>query len=354
MGIVYTKDLLPGMVVAQDVMNLNNQLIIANNTTLTEFLIDQLKASSILEVNVAGPITSVPSDNESYYEKITHSKSFRQFKEKFSDNTKSLKSAMDTILDGNKPIDSDNLITQTKQMVSPKATSIEIFDMIHNMRSYDDSTYAHCMNVALICRVMAKWLDLSDEDTEVLTLCGLLHDIGKVKISDAILQKPGKLTDEEYEIIKSHSQEGYNILLNQNMDERIKTVALQHHERCDGSGYPNHLDASQISDFSKLVAIADVYDAMTSARVYRKGLCPFKVISIFEEEGLQKYDPQFILTFLERIGSSYMNNNVRLSDGRIGEVVMINKNNLSRPMVKVGDEYVDLSKQLSLEIDEII
>jgi len=354
MGIVYTNDLLPGMVVDSDIFSISNQLIIAQNTTLTDFLIDQIKANSIAEVNVAGPITSVPTGKESYSEKITHSKAFRQFKEKFSDNTKQLQNTMADILDSNKPIDSEALVSQTKNMVPARATSIEIFDMIHNMRSYDDSTYAHCMNVALICRVMAGWLSLSEEDTEVLTLCGLLHDIGKIGISDSIVKKPGKLTDEEYDIIKGHSQKGYDILANQDIDERVKLTALQHHERCDGSGYPNSLQADEIIDFAKLVAIADVYDAMTSARVYRQGLCPFKVISIFEEEGLQKYDPQFILTFLERIGSSYINNNVRLSDGRIGEVVLINRNRLSRPTVKVGDEYVNLSKKADIEISEII
>lgn len=353
MGIVYTKDLLPGMVVASDVYSLSNQLIIASNTTLTDFLIDQLKASSIPEVNVAGPITSIPSKDESYSEKVTHSKSFRKFKEKFSDNTALLQEAMANILD-DKEINSKELIQQTTNMIPERATSIEIFDMIHNMRTYDDSTYAHCVNVALICRVMAGWLNLSDEDTEVLTLCGLFHDIGKVNIPEEVIKKPGKLTPEEFDIVKSHAQKSYDILKDKDIDERIKLTALQHHERCDASGYPNALSAVEITKFAKLVAIADVYDAMTSARVYRKGLCPFKVISIFEEEGLQKYDPQYILTFLERIGSSYMNNNVRLSDDRIGEVVMINRNNLSRPMIRIGEEYVDLSKRLDLEIVEIV
>ncbi len=353
MGIVYTKDLLPGMVVASDIITLSNQLIIAANTTLTDFLIEQLKTNSISEVNVVGPITSVPSGNESYSEKITHSKNFRVFKEKFSDNTEILHGAMDDLL-SDKPVDTKKLIAQTGDMIPARATSIEIFDMIHNMRSYDDSTYAHCMNVALICHVMAGWLHLSKEDSEVLVLAGLLHDIGKIGIPDEVIKKPGKLTPEEFNIMKSHSQKGFDILKHQNLDERVKLTALQHHERCDGSGYPNGLSAVEITEFAKLVAIADVYDAMTSARVYRKGLCPFKVISIFEEEGLQKYDPQYILTFLERIGSSYMNNNVRLSDGQVGEVVMINRNNLSRPMIKIGDDYIDLSKRLDVEITEII
>ena len=353
MGIVYTKELLPGMVVASDIITPSNQLIIASNTTLTDFLIEQLKLNSITEVDVKGHITTVSSENASYSEKVTSSENFRIFKEKFSSNSKQLETAMSHIIN-NQQADLDDLVVQINQMTPVGATSIEIFDMIHNMRSFDDSTYAHCLNVALICRVMAGWLHLSDEDTDILTLSGLLHDIGKVGISDDILNKPGKLTSEEFDIMKSHSQKGYDILKNQNIDERVKLTALQHHERCDGSGYPSTLHSDNIIKFAKLIAIADVYDAMTSARVYRKGLCPFKVISIFEEEGLQKYDPKYILTFLERIGSAYINNNVRLSDGRVGEVVMINSNTLSRPMIKIGEEYVNLAKNVDIEISDII
>ena len=251
-------------------------------------------------------------------------------------------------------LDEASLLNQSETLVDPQATTIEIFDMIHNMRQYDDSTYAHCINVSLICRIMAKWLNFNAEDTNVLTLCGLLHDIGKLSIPDSIVKKPDKLTAEEYELIKTHTIRGYETLSKQNIDKRIINSALMHHERCDGSGYPNGLHGNQIDEFAKIVAIADVYDAMTAARVYRGPQCPFKVITIFEEEGLQKYDPHYILTFLERIVSSYMNNSVKLSDGRIGEVIMINPGKLSKPMVRIGNDYIDLSKKPDLWIEELV
>ena len=102
------------------------------------------------------------------------------------------------------------------------------------------------------------------------------------------------------------------------------------------------------------MSIADVYDAMTSARVYRGPLCPFKVISIFETEGLQKYDPEYILVFLEYIVNTYMNNRVRLSNGMIGEIVLINKLSLSRPLVHCGNQYIDLYHERGITIEEII
>ena len=127
-----------------------------------------------------------------------------------------------------------------------------------------------------------------------------------------------------------------------------------HHEKCDGTGYPLGLKGTKIDYFSRLVAIADVYDATTSARVYRGPLCPFKVIELFEQEGFEKYDTHMIIVFLENIVNTYMNNQVRLSNGKIGEIVFINKMHLAFPMVKCGDEFIDLSIDKDIHIEAII
>jgi HD-GYP domain-containing protein (c-di-GMP phosphodiesterase class II) len=127
-----------------------------------------------------------------------------------------------------------------------------------------------------------------------------------------------------------------------------------HHERCDGTGYPNGLVSHEIEPFAKLIAIADVYDAMTCARVYRGPLCPFEVISLFETEGYLKYDTKYLLTFLEGIVQTYINNNVRLSNKMEGEIVLINKFDLSRPVIMVGDEFIDLSRHRDLYIEALV
>jgi HD-GYP domain-containing protein (c-di-GMP phosphodiesterase class II) len=169
-----------------------------------------------------------------------------------------------------------------------------------------------------------------------------------------ILAKPHKLTDYEYNIIKTHTIKGYQLLREYPLDIRVKYAALMHHERCDGSGYPNGFKADQIDDFAKIVGIADVYDAMTSNRRYRKAICPFDVVESFEKEGFLKFAPGFLMVFMERIVQAYLHNTVRLSDGREGEVIMINKLSLSRPVVRVGSDFVDLSKNHSITIDAII
>lgn len=122
-------------------------------------------------------------------------------------------------------------------------------------------------------------------------------------------------------MIKTHTIEGYKILQNQPVNDHIKNAALMHHERCDGSGYPFGLTGNRIDKFAKIVSIADVYDAMTAARVYRGPLCPFTVIDIFEKEGLQKYESEYILCFLKNVVLTYIGQRVRLTNGQEGDVV---------------------------------
>ena len=220
-----------------------------------------------------------------------------------------------------------------------------MFDMLYNMRSITDSVYAHCLNVALISRMIGRWLKLERHDLDVLTAAGLIHDIGKLCIPEEVLNKPGALTDEEFALIRQHPKLGYDVLKNQHsLDPRIKKAALMHHERSDGSGYPSGVTEDFIDNYAMIVAIADVYDAMTAARAYRAPLCPFEVISNFEKDGFQKYNTRYILTFLKQMATTYQSNRVILSDGRSGKIVMLNQNCLSRPIIQFDDNScLDLS-----------
>ena len=170
-----------------------------------------------------------------------------------------------------------------------------------------------------------------------------------------VLEKPGKPTDEEYELIKKHPKLGYEMLKHQNIDPHVRKAALMHHERCDGSGYPSGLEEDFIDEYAMIVGIADVYDAMTAARSYRAPLCPFQVISNFEKEGYQKYHAKYIITFLKQIAATYQSNRVVLSDGRGCNIVMLNQNALSRPMVQFDDNTIlDLSTQKDLYIKSVL
>ena len=148
---------------------------------------------------------------------------------------------------------------------------------------------------------------------------------------------------------------GYNILKKQDVDSRIALGALQHHERCDGRGYPGKLTLNEIEPFAKIIAIADVYDALTANRVYRGPVCPLEVIGIFQTEGLTIYDPGYLMTFLDQIMYSYLNYTVQLSNGETGRIIMMQRNRLDRPMIALpGDRYIDLRDHPDLSITGVI
>lgn len=294
-------------------------------------------------------------EEPSHIEKVQASPQFKEFKKSFENNVCELQGKINDIVEKNTPINVDDMLGSTMRLLSSQNNSFGVFDMLHNMRQFDDLTYAHSMNVALICNVFGDWLHFSDDDKKIVTACGMLHDIGKLKIDDGIIKKPGKLTNDEFKAIKRHPVEGYKILQHQNISEYIKNAALMHHEKCDGSGYPLGLTSEKIDNFAKLVSIADVYDAMTSKRVYRGALCPFTVIELFEDEGLHKYDIVYIMTFLENVINTYIDNRVMLSDGRIGTIKWIDKQNLSKPMIQLGDgSFLELAKCPELKIIKIL
>ncbi len=358
MKTIPTEYLVPGMTLAEDVITQNNQVIAGRATILTDKLISRLEFYKVEAVKVS----TEQFDSEAtaavvkpkYSEKIKNSEEFQTFTKKLDSTTAAFSSKLAELLEGGSPLDMDYLYKKVTDIVPESATTLNIFDMIHNTRQHSDPVYSHSINVALIANILGRWLDFSEEDLKILTVAGLLHDVGKSKIPENILNKPGKLSSSEFEIIKNHPIYGHNLLKGRGIDKRILNATLQHHERCDGSGYPNGLKDNEIDSFAKIIAIADVYDAMTASRDFRSSTCPFKVVALFEQEGLGKYDPHFILLFLERIVLTYINNNVQLSDGRIGEVVMINKLNLSRPIVKIGEEFVDLSAKKDLTIESIV
>lgn len=354
------RNLTPNMVVANDVYTMHDQLIIPQHTVLNDEIINKLKSYSIpyvviddTEVPAAQIISSLGESTLS--ERIQESVEFKEFKQVYKKQAESFKKMLDGAVFSGDTIDTQELLDTSMTLLANSRNSLHIFDMLHNMHEVDDITYAHSINVSLLCVIIGQWVGFPKKDLDVLCVGGLLHDVGKLLIPDSVIYKKGKLSSNEFEIIKTHATRGYDLLTSKNLDDRIAKIALMHHERHDGSGYPQGIKNSEIEDFAKIVSIADVYDAMTATRCYRGALCPFEAIRIFEDEGLQKYDPKFILTFLENVVSSYINNKVVLSNGMTGDIVFINKMFLSKPIVKLDDgTFIDLSKEKGIDILAIL
>lgn len=357
-----TLQLLPGMVVAEDVLSFDRQLVMSQGTILTDNLITRLDLYGILTVSVEDAIADSPAavsaapepKAPSYSARVQNSPVFKKFKADYELNVDSFKDTLNKVVERNIELDVSTLLQNALDMIANGKGQIGILDMLQNMREYDDSTFAHCMNVGLVCNVLAGWLKLSPDQIEMATACGLFHDIGKLMIPHAIITKPDKLSTEEYALIQKHPVLGYQLLQEQNVDEHIQNAALMHHERNDGSGYPMRLSGDQIDPYARIVAIADVYDAMTAPRAYRKALCPFRVIESFEQDGFQKYDVGYLMTFLENVVNTYIQNRCRLSDGREAEIIFVNKDKLSRPMVQCGNDYINLVDCPDLHIVELL
>ncbi len=358
---VLTKKLVPGMVLGSDVFSFDSNIrLLEKGTVLNEKDIARLAFYSIIDVLVeensveAAPKQVGAPTELTYSERLKQSEDFKEFKQDFEQCAFKYEHTIQDILNGNKDLDLDDMMTPIYSLLGNGRTSSNIFDMLHNLRLYDDATYTHCINVALITNILAQWLRWSEADVELATQAGLFHDIGKLLIPDEIITKPGQLTDDEYRVIKTHPQKGYEAIRDLNISNHVKNAALMHHERNDATGYPMKLRGPQIDRYAKAVAIADVYDAMTSARYYRGPLCPFIAISMFEDEGFQRYDPEMIIAFLHNIVNTYVRNTVRLNTGEVGEIIFINSTALSKPTIKVGEDYIDLSKHPGVYIQEII
>ncbi|MBQ7677464.1 MAG: HD-GYP domain-containing protein [Lachnospiraceae bacterium] len=382
------KDLKAGMIVARDVITKQGQTIASTGSTLNSQLIAKLSFYRIAEVWVESddepapaapevpnapapepepipepapapkepeptPVKSEPrNETISYSQRLKTDPVFQDFQLNYSKNIAYLKETFDKIIAGNGASISQNDLLRNAETLFQSKTSMQLFDMLHNMRSLDDTVYAHNINVALVARALGKWLKWPKERLNTLTVAGLLHDIGKTQIPEEVLNKTGSLTDEEFNMIREHPKLGHKLLKTvPHIEPAILYAAMQHHERFDGSGYPRGLPGDEIDDYAAVIAIADVYDAMTATRTYRAPMSAFQVIAAFEHDGYNKYKPQYILTFLSHIAEAYLNNRVILSDGSSATVAYINHNKLSRPMVKKDDgTIIDLSRVGGLEI----
>lgn len=356
-----TMQLLPGMIAARDVVGFDGEQLLAQGTKLTDKLITKLEMYGVLTVFIEDSIPLPPPSElvaaprePSYSQRIRLTPAFQEFKREYTLNLDSFRSVINAVVEKNVKLDIDALLKQSLDIAALGQGQVGILAMLQNMREYDDSTYTHCINVALLCNVFAGWLHFDKPQIELATSCGLLHDLGKLLVPHNILTKPSNLTENEYEKIQQHPIDGYQLLKAQGVNIHIQNAALMHHERIDGSGYPLHYRGSQIDKYARIVAIADVYDAMTATRVYRGPMCPFRVIEIFESEGFQKYDVEFLLVILENIVNTYIQNRCRLSDGREGDIIYINKDKLSRPVVQCGTQYVNLAEYPDLTVEALL
>ncbi|MBW3199078.1 HD-GYP domain-containing protein [Marinobacter nauticus] len=218
---------------------------------------------------------------------------------------------------------------------SVKANASAMFWMAR-IKHRDAYTAEHCLRVAIFTVAFARFLGLPEDDLEVAGMCGLLHDIGKLRVPDEILNKPGPLSPREYEVMREHTTLGHELLKQDpSLDPIISDVTLHHHERIDGRGYPQQLPEWQISRFARLISIVDAYDAMTSDRCYRDGMSPADAVRILYKNRAQQFDADMVEAFIRMIGIYPPGSLVELNTGEVALVVSTHPGRKLKPKVEI-------------------
>ncbi|MBP1895932.1 HD-GYP domain-containing protein [Paenibacillus lactis] len=233
-----------------------------------------------------------------------------------------------------------------QEAIIPKIQQLcinNLSNVILELSKKDNYTYRHCIGVSLISYLIGKWLGLKDEELQNLAIAGLLHDLGKIKISDSILNKTSSLSADEYAEMKLHTHFGYEMIRNiSEMTEQQALVALQHHEREDGSGYPFRIAGVKITLYSKIVAVADVFHTMISERTYKK---PIPLYQVFEEiynRGYKLFDSMVVHCFIMNMMIRMVGDHVILTDGQVARIVMLHSDDLINPLVEANGNFYDL------------
>jgi putative nucleotidyltransferase with HDIG domain len=210
-----------------------------------------------------------------------------------------------------------------------------LYKAFKQLSLFDRSIYEHSMNVALLAHIIGKKMAIGPKGLHELTLGALLHDFGKLSIPLAILNKPGHLTNEEYEIMKSHPVLGREKLAGLNLPPDVLAGILSHHERWNGSGYPGAERAEKISLHSQIIAVADVFDAITADRPYRPGLPPYHALEMLVRGSGADFSPRVVEAFAALLTLYPENSWVTLNTGEVGTVTDVNREYPTRPTVQL-------------------
>ncbi|MDF2841249.1 MAG: hypothetical protein K0Q99_2021 [Clostridia bacterium] len=262
-----------------------------------------------------------------------------------------VKRAMDNVMHGNsldvKPV--RNVVGKiVEELLSIKDAVINLQDI----KTLDNYTFAHSTNVCVLSAVTGISMGYGEGQLKDLCMGALFHDIGKTKVPNEILNKAGSLTAEEYEIIKKHSRYGYDILKqNMELSAYVGYIALTHHEQFNGEGYPLGLKGKAIHEYSRIVSVADVYDAMTSNRVYRKRLNISEVVEYLVSLGDHQFDYEIVRKMIEHISVFPLGTYVTLSTGETAIVVDNNRKYPSRPVVRLIKDPYGVEYEIFREID---
>ncbi len=251
----------------------------------------------------------------------------------FDDAKNYIDSALEDVRLG-RSVDTASARRKVSEMVSSVMRNASALMLMTNLKNRDEYTSIHCVNVSILSVAFGRYLGLGADELADLGLGALLHDIGKMRVPLEILNKPGRLSAEEFETIKKHVIHGYKMLDKvDGLPPRALDIVLSHHERIDGSGYPRGLSGEGIGQFAMMVALVDVYDAVTSDRVYHSAISPHDALSMMYDHTPVTFEKGLFEQFIKCLGIFPIGSLVELSSGQVGMVMTVNRKRHLKPIV---------------------
>ncbi|MEW9501192.1 HD-GYP domain-containing protein [Jeotgalibacillus marinus] len=366
---VRVKDLEEGCVIAENIMGLTSKPIVRKNTMLTTLHIEVLQAFQIKHIAVStkkadGSIFFAEAVDETLSNQKSEDtetgfapeKAPKSFENLYTDAVVLYKNEFSNWQAGSK-VD----IVALKKSILPLVERVSSDQLclyrLHQLPEAEDYLSNHSVSVGLISSLLAKKLGCSQGLCIQMAMAGLLADTGMAKMPKSLLDKSSGLSQEEQVEIRKHPVYSYQFIMDSALlKQDVKRAIYQHHERLDGSGYPKGEKGNHITLYSQIIALADVYHAMTTKRLYRSKQSPFKALETILEDEFGKFDIVVVKALQKLIGNLATGTRVELSNGTLAEVIYTQSEYLSRPIVKtipVGD-IIDLTRQRKLYIDRVV
>jgi HD-GYP domain-containing protein (c-di-GMP phosphodiesterase class II) len=353
MALVNMSQVKHGDRLAQDVLTKRNSLLFTKGTTISQRELEILSAFLIhkvdIEVNSADQTNKQPIESNPVDSNMELLDLYKEYDELFM-----LIKRVFTLAStgGSLPI------LDIRNRIEALLAHIDAYNILFfKPPKYvpKDYLFHHSVRVGMTSYTLAKWQGFQQKDLIPIMLAGLMHDIGNAKIDDSLLNKSGPLTAAEFVEVRSHTLYGYELLKKvAGFNEGTKLVSLQHHEREDGSGYPMGITGDKIHPYSKIVAIADIYHAMSASRLYRNAVSPYLVLEELVQYSFGKLDPAIVRNFVDKVTQFHVGRIVKLSDNRIGEIIFSQREQPTRPWVNVNGVIINLTTQRNLHIQDII
>jgi HD-GYP domain-containing protein (c-di-GMP phosphodiesterase class II) len=339
--VAITDDLI-NTVLAQDVYNDAGNMIVGENTEITAHILKKLYEFKIDSVYIYS--------SQGFFDNMV----YNQIQIEYDKDVSNVKELLQDLAAG-KGLDIAKVEEVSSNILEKVNESTSLFECINKVRQADEYTYLHSVNVALYSMLLGKWLNFDSAQLMDIVTAGLLHDAGKAKIPPEILNKKGPLTVAEFEVMKKHTVLGYNLIKDiPQINSEVKKAVLMHHEKENGTGYPLGIKGNKKNLYSKIITIADIYDALTSERVYKERQTPFDAFRELERIGFDAVDPRIMMVFFTNLPNYYIGSKVVMETGEVGEVVYVPSQCAYAPVIKVNNNFVDVAKENSKIIKEFL